>query len=73
MSAPGSEWSYEEEENWEKMYPSCGGFQQSPINIHPNSLFDENRLSLNLMNSYNMVLGEADLENNGHTGKMGNH
>lgn len=57
-----------DEDNWGARFPACDGYAQSPINIHPNSLFEENRLSLQLMNSYNAPITEATLSNNGHTG-----
>ncbi|KAI1287307.1 Carbonic anhydrase 2 [Halotydeus destructor] len=58
------------EDNWGKKFPTCDGYAQSPINIHPNALYEENRLSLNFMNSYNSPLVEAELMNNGHTSQI---
>ncbi|XP_046449778.1 carbonic anhydrase 2-like [Daphnia pulex] len=36
-SKPKPSWSHKDPDAWPVKYPTCGGKQQSPINIHPNS------------------------------------
>lgn len=61
-------WSYEEEDKWGKRYSTCDGISQSPINIHPTSVVEENDLILNFQKSYQTPIQRAVLSNTGLTG-----
>lgn len=58
------------EKNWSKKYPSCGGFLQSPIDLHSDILqYDANLKPLQFQ-GYNVSAEKLlNLTNDGHSGK----
>ncbi|XP_076982853.1 carbonic anhydrase 12 [Tamandua tetradactyla] len=67
----GSKWTYfgpDGEKSWSKKYPSCGGFLQSPIDLHSDILqYDASLVPLQF-HGYNMSADEQlVLTNNGHS------
>lgn len=64
-------WSYDEEatgpSKWPQLYKSCGGSEQSPINIVTNDLDEDEDLDEIDFDNYDDELKDATMDNNGHT------
>lgn len=63
-------WDYGENtglSNWNKLYPSCDGFQQSPINLLTNQIVHVPRYQRFSFIWYKLLIKQAFMENNGKT------
>ncbi|XP_057624283.1 carbonic anhydrase 12 isoform X1 [Chionomys nivalis] len=75
-SAPlnGSKWTYvgaTGEKNWSKKYPSCGGFLQSPIDLHSDILQYDASLTPLQFQGYNASAEKLlNLTNDGHSVRL---
>lgn len=64
-----SDWSYRSADDWKNTYPSCGGSEQSPINIDVNKFVNNSQgLFPITYSNYDKVPTKMTLKNNGHGG-----